>query len=361
VTDAGTCTAPPCGGSCGADVFATGQTSPQGLTTDLTNLYWLDVNPTDAGAGIYNAGAQLMRGVISSKEVTNIAAVPAVTFGSYQSSVLPVGDCLALDSNFVYWPAGTNGVFETPIDAGSPTETQVVPGQFDVPCPDGGSCPPGPCGTDVLCILPNSFCVTVNADPGHLVVSSVQTGGPILGGLVTRDVDDTLTPYRMTLYGSGGYVVANATDAFFTGHSSGALNITPLQTFNFSAGTGSTVTTQSVARLALDANNLYWTVPATSSSTTGSVVQASLSSLATQVTIATTPEGSSPLNLTVDANNVYWTDNALGTVSSVPIGGPTSAATILASGQSTPWGIAVDSTYVYWTNSGDGTVRRVHK
>jgi hypothetical protein len=60
---------------------------------------------------------------------------------------------------------------------------------------------------------------------------------------------------------------------------------------------------------------------------------------------------------TLDAANVYWADpgsssagNLDGSIRSVPIAG--GAATVLATGQAWPTAIAVDSSFVYWVNSG---------
>jgi hypothetical protein len=74
--------------------------------------------------------------------------------------------------------------------------------------------------------------------------------------------------------------------------------------------------------------------------------------------LVTSPNDASAFAL--DATNVYWADpgsssagHVDGSIRSVPIAG--GAATVLATGQAWPISVAVDSTFVYWVNAGSAT------
>ena len=109
---------------------------------------------------------------------------------------------------------------------------------------------------------------------------------------------------------------------------------------------GGTVTTivaglNSVYRLTLDANNIYWTDIA------GGLIQSIPKTGGSPTTLATDP--SAPGGIAVDSQNVYWTEMVVpGNVVAAPIGG--GPVTYLGLAVNTP-GLATDGTFVYWTES----------
>ena len=100
------------------------------------------------------------------------------------------------------------------------------------------------------------------------------------------------------------------------------------------------------ARLAIDANNIYWTW--LSSSGDARVRYCPLSPQpCTNVVDLATGLGS-PWGIVVDSTNAYWVDRTGASVNYCPLTGCSQPMT-LATDQGTPLGLFVDGTTIYWT------------
>ena len=166
-------------------------------------------------------------------------------------------------------------------------------------------------------------------------VSEVLQGG----GPLTPIVPAGSSP----LYGSGRFAV-DATSVY--GSDGSTIGKTPISG-------GATITLASgqngVARMAVDATNVYWTA-----TNDGTVMKAPIDGSGPPVALAVLQNY--PTGIAVDATSVYWTNHtgaascAAGAVMKVPIGGGTPVA--LATDQPSADGIAVDAANVYWTTGG---------
>jgi hypothetical protein len=120
--------------------------------------------------------------------------------------------------------------------------------------------------------------------------------------------------------------------------------------------------------LAIDAENLYWLDPGTSSHgyTDGAIVQMSLSTLQATTLLSNLANVSS---LAVDNAYVYWTyygtdavNDVDGAVYRMPIGGGN--VTKLASNQQYCYGLVMDATHLYWIDNFEaypGTIMKLAK
>lgn len=115
--------------------------------------------------------------------------------------------------------------------------------------------------------------------------------------------------------------------------------------------------------LAVSGGFVYWAnfgtmpKPPATTNTDGAILRAPVGGGTAEVLVA---GEESPEQLAVDATNVYWSVPWTGTIRRAPIGGGTPVT--IASGQRAPRGIAVDARNVYWTvlfdETGNGAVMR---
>lgn len=199
-------------------------------------------------------------------------------------------------------------------------------GDLDQPCCSGAYC----AGT--LTCSPNVVCVDQGqADSGSGSGSGSSSGGVDSGptcapGLSLCSGSCTDTTSNPANCGSCGHVCQNTTCT------NGACDSTVLSSGFIPPG-----------RLAIDANNAYWTngdgtirsVPLAGGTTT---------TLATGLT--------QPMGVAVDAQNVYAASQD-GRVVSAPLSG-SGAVSVLARSQPTPYALTVDATNVYWSNVASG-------
>ena len=308
-TDANNCGS--CGHSCPSGpcsvgvcdmLLASGQTNPQSLAIDATNVYWVNAGPSSPPSGTVMKVAK--------------GGGVAITLASGQNFPRSI----AVDTTSVYWGGGgVLGLMKTPTGGGSSTT-----------------------------LVPLALASAIARDAVNVYWTSLNTPNsvekvPLGGGTPTTIAPAQNLPFGIAVDGTSAYWANNegALDA-------GAVLKAPL-------GGGSVTTLASAAGpwgIAVDANNVYW-----ANTGNGTVVRVPVGGGAP----TTLASGSGAFSITVDAANVYWTSGANpGAVMKVPLGGGT--ITTLASGQSGPNGVAVDATSVYWTNAGtppsyaDGTV-----
>jgi len=306
--------------ACDSDVMASGQNQPMQLRSDAANLYF---NTADAIMSLPLSGG----------------APIALTSGPIKVD----DDCLAVDSNFVYWADGSiNSVKGAPIPTGTPTP--VPPVTINIASPNAGE------------LLPYSCVAVIPSTPSGLLLYTM--GGPSF----VVEVPSVGNSTEFTIPGNGPFVRLAATAT------TGYVTVSPFATsptlfsIDFASMTESVFAADMFPdrnRITVDGTNLYATVLGTDPhGSGGSVVQFPLNRVGSPVVLASMVAPAKPTNLVVDASNVYWTD-ATGAVYRVPIGGGT--VTTLGCNQAQPWGIAQDTNYVYWTDVTLGTVKRAHK
>ena len=235
-------------------VLAAGQSEPTGIVVDAANVYW-----TNQAS---NSGNSIMKVPIGGGAPITLASGQGAPFG------------IAVDAKSVYWTnlSDNHAVMKVAIDGGAPT---------------------------VLSAATSPWAIVVRESSVYFT-----------------DGDDV-----MMVPAAGGNAVPLAT----------------AQEFPFS--------------LAVDATNLYWS----SGRGAGAIVKLPLPG-GTPTTLAS---GTGLARIAVDATNVYFTSPNPsapndGTVVRVPIAG--GATTTLVNGQSSPEGIAVDGHSVYWVDTGLGAV-----
>ena len=165
------------------------------------------------------------------------------------------------------------------------------------------------------------------------VAESPSGGGPLM----------PIGPAGSSLYGSGPFAVDGTSVYGSDGRTIGKTPISGGTTITLASGQNG------VARLAVDAANIYWTA-----TNDGTVMKAPLDGSGPPVALAVLQNY--PTGIAVDSTSVYWTNHtgaascAAGAVMQVAIGGGTPVA--LATDQPAADGIAVDATNVYWTTGG---------
>ncbi|HEX8793148.1 MAG TPA: hypothetical protein VF765_19525 [Polyangiaceae bacterium] len=201
-------------------------------------------------------------------------------------------------------------------------------GNLDQPCCNGAYC----AGT--LTCSPNVVCVDEGqADSGSGSgggsgsssggIDSGPTCAPGLSLCNGACIDTTSDPANC---GSCGHVCQNTTCT------DGACDSTVLSSGFVPPG-----------RLAIDANNAYWT------NGDGSIRSVPLAG-GTTATLATGL--TQPMGIAVDTQNVYAASQD-GRVVSTPLSGG-GTLTVLAQSQPTPYALAIDATNVYWSNVASG-------
>jgi hypothetical protein len=294
-------------GKCTAAAIATGQTSPNFLTTDANSVFWINETATPQITAANKNGTAFTNGLPGVSPLT-----PGfVLFGSGTSE-------------YIYWiDAETTVWFYGPIGS-------VL---HDMPL---ASVPSG-AAVDVVG-GPNTMMYWTNAD-----VAGIQAIGndgidqvfspPFYGASIPVAIatDGTRLYWSDVVGPPGTSKVSAGPLASGTGPGPG-----PVATL----GTGLSVS-GNPRTLAVNATNVYVI-------SNSSVVQIPLPSGGSSTVLAT----GNPISLAADASGVYWVDGTAGTVLSVAVG--TTKVVTLATGQSivnTPGNVAVDSLGVYWATS----------
>lgn len=301
---------------------------PARMTIDATSVYW-------SAADVTEQFAQLI-------QKAPLAGLPQgtdpITLGSDLRDFAPL-DLTILD-NYVYWGNGDrNGgsigqVFRVSTNTGVPQKLADTNQVFAIAADesgaywsDSGGIYKAPAGM----LTDGGTQITIAAD-SHTFDLAVDQGF-----VYWRDAS-TGIPYRAPRAGNGNKA---------------------------SLGGGQYQSTSDTinSRIALDADNLYWTDP-----DADRILKASLTGGQT-VVVASLPLGSSPIGIAVDAQYVYWTTATTRLVMRAPIAGlaPGADPTTLVSNQVNPGDIAVNSDAVYWVEKGtshaahDGAIMKVAK
>jgi hypothetical protein len=287
-------------GVCGPLTLASAQQFPMGLTTDSSNVYWVN----------YMGG--------------NVMKVPKTGGTPVQiaTTITPDPRAITIDSVNVYWVTdylngGTGDVWKAPIGGGT-AGTRLATGQ--------------------------GYLQGIAVDTANVYYS--DSNGtvrkvPIAGGTPTALATGVSSPFGVAVDFYNVYWTST------TGIYKQSLTAPFATTMIQPVMTGSTPFS-----LTIDTLRAYW-----GDNGGYGVMQGSLSG-GGAVTLKS-PAGS-VAGIAVDTSNVYWAGDSTNTIAKTPIGGGT--VTVLSNVLGTqPWGIAVDGTNVYYTNTGTGTVQAMHK
>jgi hypothetical protein len=287
------------------ETLATAQAGPWEMTVDSNNLYWTNLNDGKVQQLALDGGALTTLLTTGSFEASGIVVTSSTVYwtnfgttnnGSVQSMPIGGGDAstlashenspyeIALDTNNVYWAVGgglldSGTIMAAPLDGG-PAYTVYGYGN--------------PFG---IVRFGDTIAFTNDTWPGGSIESVLVDGGGF-----THVLPNLAYP-RAIVQAGGNY--------YFSQDDDGGSSSTSLWTVSVGGG----------------APQLLY-------------------------------KGSLVARVAVDATNLYWTENGTGEVLEAPLAADGAAPIVLATGQGAPIGIAVGGGYVYWANNGDGTVRR---
>ena len=309
--------------------LALGQSNPQGIAVDATNVYWTNSTTTSNS---------VVKVPLNGGTPTTLASVQGSSSDSGTSFVASVGSGIAVNATVVVWTIG-DAVFDMLLSGGAPTPLVS----------DNGNEP---------------FAIAVDATNVYWVGDGKVMKAPLGGGAAT-----TLFAAAANTQAPFGGIAVDATSVYWTailiannpdgGSGQGAsICKVPIN------GGGAFTTLASgydgpYNSIAVDATNVYWTTsPDIAPGIAGTVMTASSNGGNSKI-LAMYQIGAA--SIAVDATNLYWTTSFDG-IMTMPIHGAT--PTTLASVQAN--GIAVDATSVYWTVGANaphnpGTVMKIAK
>jgi len=262
-------------------LLAAGQTTPNGIAVNATNLYWSN-NSATAGA--------ILSGPLS--ELTDAGTSQAADAGALTPTALASGQAdplaMAIDATNVYWvsqgsiSAANGTVVKVPLNGGTPIT--LASGQSD----------PIAVAVDAT----NVYWIDLTAVGTNAYVGTVLKV-PIAGGAVTTLAFGQSSPTAIAV--DGTYV-------YWTQINPGAVVKAPVGGGSVITIAGN-ITTGTLGGLAVDSQNLYWSIQ-------GQKVGAIVSSPLGGNTVVTLKGGLDyPRAMATDSTSIYWTDNIDGTVS----------------------------------------------
>ncbi len=213
-----------------------------------------------------------------------------------------------------------------------PTAARVVAGLAMLGC--RASHPVSvPSGTDALVGEAGDVALEERGDAATCVLGSATPGSP-----VTIACDQRI-PAR---------VAVDANNVYWTVEGAGAV----VMKASLTGGTPQPLVNDPAAAfgLALDATYVYFTQPNAGRVMRVPIAGGPAEPLASQI--------DSPLHLAIDGANLYWTGGkTVGNIMKLPLHDGATATTLLT-GLGRPRAIAVDGGFVFWTDFADGSVQR---